>query len=134
LEFMVRQIDSILDFLEDYGLSRPPADSSRDPRVGQIGPNEEIIRIDWRRLTGRNAAHTLAPGDTETVAYGTPPDIEADILGELGLAARQERPEKFRDSPIESPWHSCAWYSPIHYYGTGWGIYVRQNCLFELAA
>ena len=24
---------------------------------------------------------------------------------------------------------ACAWYCPIHYYGHGWGIYIRQNCI-----
>lgn len=28
----------------------------------------------------------------------------------------------------------CAWYQPVHYFGHDWGIYIREVCLFGLAA
>ena len=28
---------------------------------------------------------------------------------------------------------TCAWYCPIHFFGHGWGIYIRENCILDQA-
>jgi hypothetical protein len=33
----------------------------------------------------------------------------------------------------EAPEPLCAWYCPIHYFGHGWGIYIRERCIFHVA-
>jgi hypothetical protein len=30
-------------------------------------------------------------------------------------------------------WDICAWYQQIHFYGSDWGIYIRQDCLIRQA-
>ena len=27
----------------------------------------------------------------------------------------------------------CAWYCPIHYFGSDWGIYIRESCILDMA-
>lgn len=33
----------------------------------------------------------------------------------------------------EAPEPLCAWYCPIHLFGHGWGIYIRERCIFHVA-
>jgi hypothetical protein len=30
-------------------------------------------------------------------------------------------------------WDMCAWYKPIHYFAHDWGIYIREDCMINLA-
>ena len=30
-------------------------------------------------------------------------------------------------------WDMCAWYKPIHYFAHDWGIYIREDCIINLA-
>jgi predicted RNA binding protein YcfA (HicA-like mRNA interferase family) len=34
----------------------------------------------------------------------------------------------------DPPEPHCAWYSPIHFFGHGWGIYIREGCVLSIAA
>jgi hypothetical protein len=38
-----------------------------------------------------------------------------------------------RPSSSLPPEPDCAWYCPIHFCGYGWGIYIRESCIFSLA-
>ena len=31
----------------------------------------------------------------------------------------------------EPPEPHCAWYCPIHFFGHGWGIYIRESCILS---
>lgn len=33
----------------------------------------------------------------------------------------------------EPPEPHCAWYCPIHFFGHGWGIYIRESCILSHA-
>jgi predicted RNA binding protein YcfA (HicA-like mRNA interferase family) len=33
----------------------------------------------------------------------------------------------------EPPEPHCAWYCPIHFFGYGWGIYIREQCILSIA-
>lgn len=33
----------------------------------------------------------------------------------------------------EPPEPHCAWYCPIHFFGHGWGIYIRESCILDIA-
>jgi hypothetical protein len=30
-------------------------------------------------------------------------------------------------------WDTCAWYQPLHFFGSDWGIFMREECLLKLA-
>lgn len=34
---------------------------------------------------------------------------------------------------VEQPEPHCAWYCPIHFFGHGWGIYIRESCVLSHA-
>lgn len=48
-------------------------------------------------------------------------------------------PVEYADRPIhEAPqpsvgWDICAWYQPIHFFRTAWGIFIRADCLESVA-
>jgi predicted RNA binding protein YcfA (HicA-like mRNA interferase family) len=45
-----------------------------------------------------------------------------------------ERVIKKLDSPPRlTSTKICAWYRPIHYFGSGWGIYIRESCILDMA-
>lgn len=46
----MREVDGILDFLEEHGLFRPPVEEDQDPRVGSTTPEDQIVEIDWEAL------------------------------------------------------------------------------------
>ncbi len=40
----------------------------------------------------------------------------------------------WQHKPCETPLEPhCAWYCPIHYFGYGWGIYIREECILSHA-
>lgn len=123
----MREIDGILDFLEESGLLGPLQDTDRDPRVGTISATEQIVEVDWEAfITPRTFNRN---GETEQGLSA----LEADILGGLG-SARNGEDGWLRDNAIPSPWDTCAWYAPMQYSGPQWGIYIREDCLLRLAA
>ena len=108
----------IIDFLV-----RHDALEVHDPPDGwpTVRPDDEVHEVDWARLfPGR----PLDRGQSDWELYGgeldVPPDVEADILdGEV--------------DPGPPGWDVCAWYQPMHFYGYGWGIFIREECIFDIA-
>lgn len=122
----MREVDGILDFLEKYDLLRPPDDQGEsEPRTGRIGPEEQVVEVDWEAL--------IAPDFQSDELVGLTPSVDADILGVLGRARDEGEARHLRENAIPSPWDTCAWYRPMHYYGPSWGIYMRQDCIDLLA-
>lgn len=122
----MREVDGILDFLEEYDLLRPPEeDGQGDPRIGVIGPDEQVLEVDWEAL--------ITPDFVFDDQAGLTPGVDADILGGLGRARTRAEERQLRDIAVPPPWESCAWYAPMHYYGAAWGIYIREDCALRLA-
>jgi hypothetical protein len=40
---------------------------------------------------------------------------------------------KVGESGVTVSWDVCAWYQPIHFFGSDWGIFMREECLIKLA-
>jgi hypothetical protein len=121
----MRDVDGILDFLEEYGLFQPPEERVRDPRIGIVGADEQVVEVDWEALT--------TPDFSLDDEFGQSPGLDADILGGLGRARDSGEERRLRDTALPPPWDSCAWYAPMHYYGPAWGIYIREDCVLRLA-
>ncbi len=79
--------------------------------------------------------------DTDQLFYGNEWDLSGDLIGEItGIAGtgtndavrNRDWPEDIMrtDSGI---WDLCAWYQPIHFFAYNWGIYIREDCLINLA-
>ena len=44
----------------------------------------------------------------------------------------EDRPRPLsRERGANSPEPHCAWYCPIHFFGHGWGIYIREGCILS---
>lgn len=123
----MREVDGILDFLEEYDLLRPPGEQGQggNPRIGVIGPDEQVLEIDWEAL--------VTPDFGVEDQVGLPPGIDADILGGLGRARTRVEERQLRGLAVPPPWDLCAWYAPMHFYGPAWGIYIREDCVLRLA-
>lgn len=124
----MRDVDGILDFLEEYELLRPPpGDAGDDPRTGRVREDEQILQVDWEYLISPE----IDLGDT-----GDNPNLsrEADLLGVLGIARSPGDLERLRRQAVPPPWDRCAWYAPMHFYGSAWGVYIREDCMRSIAA
>lgn len=66
------------------------------------------------------------------------PDQVANPLADSDWeAATVELNERRSGQPFLPPsdvFDVLAWYLPIHFYGPGWGIYIRESAVFDLAA
>jgi hypothetical protein len=73
-----------------------------------------------------------------------PPDDDHRLLGwwrevrDIVLGNDQQNGPLFgrrrlRQETYEPPEPHCAWYCPIHFFGHGWGIYIRESCIFDVA-
>ncbi|QYG93438.1 hypothetical protein HC251_14070 [Iamia sp. SCSIO 61187] len=121
----MREVDGILDFLEEYDLLRPPESVDDDVRIGRVGPDEQIAEVDWAYLTSGD----FVADDLQMASDG---GLTADVLGGLGIARSNAELDRRQSEAIPPPWDSCAWYAPMHYYGPRWGIYIREDCLEKL--
>jgi hypothetical protein len=54
--------------------------------------------------------------------------LEGIITGNLQSGLNDLRPIR-----TEPPEPHCAWYCPIHFFGHGWGIYIRESCILSTA-
>jgi HicA toxin of bacterial toxin-antitoxin, len=125
----------ILDILARYGIH--PFEDERIvdlPGIGEIGDGEGVY--------GTSLDSVLGADDDLTIEGGFPLDIPrieewwagiARIVDDFdGGVARATRDEVYSRRTVFEP--HCAWYCPIHFFGHGWGIYIRENCILSHAA
>ena len=136
---MAIEISQILDVLRAYGISPeensvgtdlPPSPELELPEVGEIVEGETVYTTSISEVLGQ---HEMGDGslsildDPRTAEWWAETEevIRAGVLqGPLAVPVG-ERPEP--------PEPHCAWYSPIHFFGHGWGIYIRESCVLALA-
>ncbi|WP_157180033.1 type II toxin-antitoxin system HicA family toxin [Rhodococcus sp. P14] len=114
---MPMTVDGLVDHLAQAKMLRGPGQSpwpSADPQ------KQDLYRIDWQRLLDRDGEWdqndwALTELIRERIGAGPP-------KGPSRVEARKRRPD------------ICAWYQPIHFYGIGWGIFILEDCLREIAA
>lgn len=119
-----------------------------------LEPTEMIRTLDQYGLTGVPADTEFPTGTEGWESYPIPWDdvlvdnrrnrnfrasISVDDSGPLGewSFAGQEILEKSRRNlyvPPPTDVDALAWYLPFHYFGLDWGIYVKEQAVFEVAA
>ena len=126
---------SILDVLAAHNI-RPVEDDPADlglPGIGKVDKDETVY----------------STSTTEVLGLGAEPDRATDILATddprlRGWWSEIERIIQGRhdDSPTwkpggclraDPPEPDCAWYCPVHFFGHGWGIYIRERCILSQA-
>ena len=117
------EIDDVLEVLRAYNIE-PDADPTSPMReIGKTSPNETIY------------ATSLDAVDKDTLdadESGPDPRME-EWWGMLTQILERSRTVFPWTEFGEAPEPACAWYCPIHYFGYGWGIYIREQCILSLA-
>ena len=121
----MRTGDQVAEFLYKEGLVE--VDESPWPERPEIGEGEELYEVDWDQLFPPSP---LRKPQNEW-------DLEEQwMIEDDELISKLEEAIKRQVLPEDrSPWNwdNCAWYQPIHYYGYDWGIFIRQECIYDQA-
>lgn len=111
-------IGDLVEFLDASGQLRPPSENPWP----STNDGDEVLEVDWARLFGSDRNREWEP------------EFPPEILQAADDARRSEPPSNRADlGAVPSRADVCAWYQPIHFYGPSWGIFLRDDCLVEMA-
>lgn len=111
-------IGDLVEFLDASGQLRAP---SANPWP-TAGDGDEVLEIDWDRLFGTGQDREWQPEFPQEILQA------ADEARRSGPPVGQAEP-----GAVPSRADICAWYQPIHFHGPSWGIFIREDCLVEMA-
>lgn len=102
------------------------------PGIGEINEDETVYSTSLEEVFGQ-------PEDVEGIGPEIPVGEDSrlrewreeleGIIGEGDRSAKAQAEHR----PSEPPEPHCAWYCPIHFFGHGWGIYIRESCILSHA-
>jgi hypothetical protein len=125
---MAGSISDILNVLSAYDIW-PPAESYDDdlelPGIGEIEEGETVYATSLDEVLAGDGPFVLGTDDPRLREWWE--QIESIIAGR---ESRGSPGERLRPEPPEP---HCAWYCPIHFFGHGWGIYIRESCILSHA-
>lgn len=70
------------------------------------------------------------------------PKLPMDFVEEISMALdtgsyptedQMEFPGRSGNAGATVSWDTCAWYQPLHFFGSDWGIFIREECLLRVA-
>jgi predicted RNA binding protein YcfA (HicA-like mRNA interferase family) len=119
-------IGRIIDFIDRSEALALPGDSfspvDHTSSWPKLGRRETILEVDYSRLFPR--ARPTDRGERDFHLYGDDWELSEEatrsILHEPGSLGPPE-------------WDVWAWYQPIYFFGSQWGIYIRESGLVECA-
>lgn len=119
---------NVLDVLEAHDI-RPVEDNPDDtdfPGVGELEDGETVYSTSIAEV-GREDE----PASETGVLDAEDPRLREwlDEIERIKRAIGEPR----RSPRGEPPEPTCAWYCPIHFFGHGWGIYIRERCILSVA-
>lgn len=130
---MATDTEVILDVLRSYGINPNDADGSNVkgelPGIGEIEEGETVYSTSIKEVFREYEEDKKPITDIQDRRVHDWLNEIDSIIRTIGDFGRINDVVK-ESVPIEP---LCAWYCPIHYYGSGWGIYIRQECLLALA-
>ena len=142
---MSKTVDNALSVLRAHGID--PYESEDDvadlPEVGTIEEGEMVYTTSIKDVLSKALNEPPQTAAREWDRWE--PDTDDERLHEWWRKIRELiRASEGQDGPrFSRPWREqetyeapeplCAWYSPIHYFGHGWGIYIRESCIFHVA-
>jgi len=96
---------------------------------GTYEDDEKVSPFDFDRFFGNRR------GEEERIEL--PLEFERDIsraLEESSLIGDEGSfPNRTGRTSETVTWDTCAWYQPLHFFGSDWGIFMREECLLRLA-
>lgn len=127
--------DAALDVLRTYGISpeatqevpQEVVDDGDHPEVGTVAENEQIYSTSITEVF-RTPAHP------DEDSFVNDPRLAPwfGSLREIVETSNSKLRPLQQETTSSSPEPACAWYCPVHFYGHGWGIYIRENCIMDL--
>jgi hypothetical protein len=124
---MAVQTHEILDVLRERGIE--PAEEIEGvvlPDIGEIQEGEAIYATSIDEVFREDEGDIFSPEDGRLEQWWR--GLEGIITGNLQSGLNDLRPIR-----TEPPEPHCAWYCPIHFFGHGWGIYIRESCILSTA-
>lgn len=131
---MAMEIDEVLEVLLSYGIE--PGFDGVSLEAEAEGVLREVGEVD--------EAETVYSTSLKSVGRALVQDDRLEdprlrqLLDEVSQVMRLSEPERRAQKGrllerLSTPEPHCAWYSPIHYYGHDWGIYIRESCILDTA-
>jgi predicted RNA binding protein YcfA (HicA-like mRNA interferase family) len=126
--------DQILAVLRQYGINPLDDDYAEIelPGIGEIEDGERVYSTSLDEVLGR--------GDDGETTYPDWPFADDPRMREwLGALEEIIRGSSrvvrvyWESRWPEPPEPHCAWYCPVHFFGHGWGIYIRESCILSHA-
>lgn len=119
--------NNILDVLSDYGIDPYQDRKSFDlPSVGSLEEGETVYAASLSDISELNDTPfdlPLASDDVRVRQWWSL--IEEIIKANTAIKEGGRQPTHNPPEPL------CAWYCPIHFFGHGWGIYIRESCILS---
>ncbi len=131
-------VSSILDVLGAHDI-RPLEDEREDiefPGIGQIEEGETVYSTSITEVFGADgdeALHRPDILDTDDPRLRECWEEIGRIIDDPSEAIRRPAAGRVLGTEGKPPEPHCAWYCPIHFFGHGWGIYIREACILSHA-
>jgi len=116
----IDEIITVLDADDSLSLGESPWHKQIDYE------HYEIRQVNWGRLFPNSK-----PKDRSSDNDWEFNDDEWEIDSETPYEIFEEISVNEASRPEE--WDVCAWYQPIHFHGYDWGIFIKEECLKQLA-
>ena len=104
------------------GVDLPASVEREFPATGEIKEGEAVYSTSIGEVFGKE-------DDGESDVFGLDDPRIREWWQEIERIIEDERVERAPRVSGEPPEPNCAWYCPIHFFGHGWGIYIRENCI-----
>jgi len=115
----------MIEILDRYGLTGLPSETEYPN--GTEGWNS--YPIPWKEIlnSDRPAERVLPPNDES---------LDVSTSGRWNVVGNEiiEASRRNKHVPPPGDVDALAWYLPFHYFGLDWGIYVKEESVFELAS
>lgn len=114
-------VQSLVEFLDASDAIGPPEVQPPWPDASTRGMDQ--YPIDWRQIAGGRRRDRVPSGIEDFEDWRS-------ILSGLGQGAPTGRAQ---ERVLERGADLCAWYQSLHFYGTGFGIFILEDCLIAMA-
>lgn len=132
--------DQILDVLRQYGINPLDDDYAEAelPGIGEIGEGEGVYATSISEVFGRGDGEGTDTLDGFDLDDPRMREWQGSLREIIDISTNGGWPNdgllgRVLGRAVEQPEPHCAWYCPIHFFGHGWGIYIRESCILSHA-
>ncbi len=135
---MQPSIDEILGILAENDIQPDNAEYPEEgtPEIGEIEDGEQVYGTSIAKIFGE-AAEGEGGGDDWSHRLVLDDPRMRDWLDEIRQITTERAGRSYRLNQgrirQQPPEPHCAWYCPTHFFGHGWGIYIRETCVLAIA-